>query len=78
MMPDPYDVFLSSPAVWNGTVYVGSGDHNVYAIDAQSGALRWKFVTGNIVHASPAVADGIVYIGSWDRYFTRSMRAPAR
>jgi eukaryotic-like serine/threonine-protein kinase len=68
MMPDPFDVFLSSPAVWNGTVYVGSGDHNVYAIDAQTGALRWKFVTGNVVHASPAVAGGIVYIGSWDRY----------
>ena len=68
VMPDPYDVFLSSPAVWNGTVYVGSGDHNVYAIDAQSGALRWKFSTGNVVHASPAVAGGIVYIGSWDRY----------
>lgn len=68
VMPDPFDVFLSSPAIWNGTVYVGSGDHNVYAIDASTGALRWKFATGNVVHASPAVADGTVYIGSWDRY----------
>lgn len=69
VMPDPYDVFLSSPAVWNGTVFVGSGDHNVYAIDARTGKLRWKFQTGNVVHASPAVHDGRVYIGSWDRYF---------
>ncbi|HXO16991.1 MAG TPA: PQQ-binding-like beta-propeller repeat protein [Candidatus Dormibacteraeota bacterium] len=68
VMPDPFDVFLSSPAVWNGTVYVGSGDRNVYALDARSGALRWKFATGNVVHASPAVHDGVVYIGSWDRY----------
>jgi outer membrane protein assembly factor BamB len=66
-MPDPFDVFLSSPAVVAGTVYVGSGDHHVYALDAASGALRWKFETGNVVHASPAVADGVVYIGSWDR-----------
>ncbi len=68
VMPDPFDVFLSSPAIYASTVYIGSGDHNVYALDATSGALRWKFATGNVVHASPAVADGIVYIGSWDRY----------
>jgi outer membrane protein assembly factor BamB len=68
MMPDPYDVFLSSPTVAGGIAYVGSGDHDVYAIDAASGKLRWKFATGNVVHASPAVADGTVYIGSWDRY----------
>ena len=68
-MPDPYDVFLSSPAVVAGTVYFGSGDRHVYAVDAQSGALRWRFETGDVVHASPAVADGVVYIGSWDRNF---------
>jgi outer membrane protein assembly factor BamB len=67
LMPDPFDVFLSSPTVVAGIVYFGSGDHHVYAVDASSGALRWKFETGNVVHASPAVADGVVYIGSWDR-----------
>ena len=66
-MPDPFDVFLSSPAVVGGTVYFGSGDHHVYALNAATGALRWKFETGNVVHASPAVADGVVYIGSWER-----------
>lgn len=69
VMPDPYDVFLSSPTISYGVVYIGSWDHCVYAIDARSGKLRWKFVTGNVVHASPAVSGGIVYVGSWDRYF---------
>jgi eukaryotic-like serine/threonine-protein kinase len=69
VMPDPYDVFLSSPAIAQGVVYFGSGDGNVYALDAGSGALRWKFRTGNVVHASPAIADGTVYVGSWDSYF---------
>lgn len=41
-MPDPFDFYLSSPAVWNGAVYFGSGDGNIYAIDATSGALKWK------------------------------------
>jgi len=68
-MPDPFDVYLSSPTVWNGAVYFGSGDGNVYAIDATSGTVKWKFKTGDVVHASPAIADGKLYIGSWDSYF---------
>ena len=39
-MPDPFDFYLSSPAVWNGAVYFGSGDGNVYALGADSGLLR--------------------------------------
>jgi outer membrane protein assembly factor BamB len=68
-MPDPFDFYLSSPVIDAETVYVGSGDGNIYALDAASGALRWKFRTGNVVHASPAIANGMVYIGSWDSYF---------
>jgi eukaryotic-like serine/threonine-protein kinase len=66
-MPDPFDVFLSSPAIAGSTVYIGSGDQNVYALHAGTGELRWRFATGDVVHASPAVVDGVVYIGSWDR-----------
>jgi len=67
-MPDPWDFYLSSPAVWNGAVYFGSSDGNVYSLDATSGALKWKFHTGDVVHSSPAIADGVLYIGSWDTY----------
>jgi outer membrane protein assembly factor BamB len=63
---DALDVYLSSPLVVEGTVFFGSGDGNLYALDAGSGALRWKFATGDVVHSSPAHADGIVYAGSWD------------
>jgi outer membrane protein assembly factor BamB len=68
-MPDPWDCWLSSPAIWKGAVYFGSGDGNVYALDAQTGALKWKFKTGDVVHASPAIANGTVFVGSWDSYF---------
>lgn len=67
-MPDPWDFYLSSPSVWNGVVYFGSSDGNVYAINANSGELKWKFKTGDVVHSSPAIADGTLYIGSWDTY----------
>jgi outer membrane protein assembly factor BamB len=66
---DPYDVYLSSPVVGGGSVYFGSGDGNVYALDATSGDLKWRFQTGDVVHASPAYADGVVFVGSWDSYF---------
>lgn len=66
-MPDPFDVFLSSPVVAHGVVYIGSGDQHVYALEASTGALRWSFRAGDVIHASPAVHDGVVYVGSWDR-----------
>lgn len=65
-IPDAWDLFVSSPAVANGKVYFGSGDGSIYAVDAQSGVLQWKFSTQDVVHASPAVVDGVVYVGSWD------------
>ncbi len=68
-MPDPFDCYLSSPVVWKGAVYFGSGDGNIYSLNAASGALNWKFKTGDVVHASPAIADGTLFIGSWDSYF---------
>jgi eukaryotic-like serine/threonine-protein kinase len=68
-VPDPFDFYLSSPAVSNGAVYFGSGDGNVYALDASTGAPKWKFHTADVVHASPAVSEGLVFIGSWDTYF---------
>ncbi len=61
------NIVYSSPAVVNGVVYVGSYDHNVYALNAQTGAKIWSYKTGSYVSwSSPAVADGVVYVGSFD------------
>ena len=68
-MPDPFDVYLSSPLVSQGSVYFGSSDGNVYSLDAANGKLNWKFQTGDVVHASPVLSSGVLYIGSWDSYF---------
>jgi outer membrane protein assembly factor BamB len=65
---DAYDLFTSSPAVANGKVFFGSGDGNVYALDAETGILQWKFPTKDVVHSSPAVVNNVVYVGSWDSY----------
>jgi len=39
------------------------------ALDSATDDLRWKFRTGEVVHASPALADGVFFFGSWDSYF---------
>lgn len=60
---------LSSPAIGsNGTVYVGSQDNKLYAINGKSGVKLWEFKTGGSVHSSPAIgSDGTVYVASLDK-----------
>jgi outer membrane protein assembly factor BamB/alpha-tubulin suppressor-like RCC1 family protein len=62
------DVVTSSPAIGaDGTVYVGSCDRKLYALDGATGAKRWEFQTGSWVASAPAIgADGTVYVGSYD------------
>ncbi len=59
----------STPVVVGDTVYFGSNDHNLYAVNTVDGSLRWKFTTGSWVESSPAVVNGIVYFGSNDGNF---------
>jgi outer membrane protein assembly factor BamB len=51
----PGNIF-SSPAVDGNTVYFGSDDHLVYALNATDGTLECSFDTGGRVEASPVVA----------------------
>jgi len=61
------------PISGSATVYVGGGDGYVYALDAATGAVKWRSVVGeslpskttNDIYnwASPAVVNGRVYMG---------------
>jgi outer membrane protein assembly factor BamB len=59
----------SSPAIGSdGTVYVGSIDKKLYAINGMTGAKLWEFEAGFYVQSSPAIGpDGTVYVGSDDK-----------
>jgi eukaryotic-like serine/threonine-protein kinase len=59
------DRIVSSPVWHAGTIYVGSDDGQLYAIDAASGRQRWQLATGGPVASTPAVADGRVYVVSY-------------
>jgi eukaryotic-like serine/threonine-protein kinase len=66
----------SSPAVVDGTVYCGSRDGFLYALDAASGGQRWRFDHQvSWVIGSPAVWEGRVYVGSSDGGFLQAVDA---
>ena len=63
----------SSPALGSdGTVYVGSFDGKLHALDPGTGAERWSFPTAAHIYSSPALASDAqgnttaIYIGSAD------------
>lgn len=56
----------SSPVVRDGTVYFGSDDHFLYAVDIASHNMKWKLEAGDIVRSRPAVEDGMVYFTADD------------
>jgi len=51
----------SSPTVVDGTVYVGSDDRRLYAIDAGTGQREWAKKFDSAVETSPAVTEGAVF-----------------
>ena len=66
----------SSPAVVNGTVFVGARDGWIYAIDAATGTEKWRFDHKvSWINTSPAVMDGVVYAGSSDAQFVQALDA---
>jgi outer membrane protein assembly factor BamB len=60
---------FGSPAIANRMAYIGSTDHNLYAVDLATGTQKWKFPTESRVNSSPAVSGGVVYFGSMDANF---------
>ena len=51
------------------TVFFGSSaDDKVYALDAQTGQIRWTFFTEGPVRLAPSISGNKVYVGSDDGY----------
>src|SRR5579885_1726010 len=57
---------ISSPAIADGNVYVGSFDQNLYALNARTGECVGTLQTKGPVNSSPAIANVIVYFSSLD------------
>lgn len=54
----------ASPVVANGTVYVASTDHWLYALDAKQWGIKWKFEAGGVIRYAPAFWNNRVYFSA--------------
>lgn len=54
----------ASPAISEGVVYIGSMDSTFYAIDAETGALRWKYKTDDGISSSAILYRDLCYFES--------------
>lgn len=68
--------FEAGGKVWSNlvfsdnTLYFGSLDHNVYALNTNTGELRWPpFATNSAIAATPLIVGDTLYIGSFDKGF---------
>jgi outer membrane protein assembly factor BamB/tRNA A-37 threonylcarbamoyl transferase component Bud32 len=60
------DEIRGTPAVDRGIVYVGSYDHNLYALKTSQGEFVWKYATDGGIVSKPAIHDNNVIFGSED------------
>ena len=56
----------ATPTVTQDTVYIGSYDNNLYALDRATGMMRWKFSSEGGVCSAPAIWRHLVIFGSED------------
>lgn len=60
------DEIRGGPGFDNGMIYVGSYDHNLYALDATDGKFVWKYPAEGGIVSKPTFAEGLALFGSED------------
>lgn len=66
------NMIQSSPTYYNNTIYAGSEDGKIYAINDADGTLKWSYQTGDQIISKPAIyertgAPALVIVGSHDK-----------
>ncbi|MEA2525734.1 MAG: hypothetical protein QOF73_2961 [Thermomicrobiales bacterium] len=65
------DDMVSSPAIVDGTVFIGIGDLDgglLLALSAEDGTEQWRYRVTGYVQTSPTILGGIVYFGGDDGF----------
>lgn len=61
------DEIRSSPALHQGSIFIGCYDNNLYSISAAEGKFQWKYATEGGIVSRPVVFDDNVFFGSEDK-----------
>ena len=56
----------TSPLYHRGTLYVGSLNHRLYALDAETGKVQWELELGGGIATTPALVEGLLIVGAND------------
>jgi outer membrane protein assembly factor BamB len=64
----PFDYAYQMVSAGGLLLYGSSADHKLYALDVESGKVRWTFFTEGPIRFSPAIYDGRVYLASDDGF----------
>lgn len=62
------DEIRGTPTFHDGVVYIGSYDHNLYALNATNGEFIWKYAADGGIVSKPAIHESKAYFGSTDQY----------
>lgn len=62
------DEIRGTPALHQGSLFIGCYDNNLYALNAADGQFQWKYPADGGIVSRPTIVDGTVYFGSEDRY----------
>ena len=56
--------------MWNGNVYVGFTNGQMYALDQNTGATKWSYQAGGALYlGGAAVANGLLFFGAGNGVF---------
>ena len=70
------DELRGSPKVSRDTVFFGSYDKKLYALNSKTGNIVWEYITEGGIVSRPLIEDNVVYFGSEDnRLFAVSTRS---
>ncbi|HEX5716820.1 MAG TPA: PQQ-binding-like beta-propeller repeat protein [Thermoanaerobaculia bacterium] len=73
-----WDWHGAKPLLADGVLYSGSGDGGFHAVDAASGARRWRFAAGGKVRGGAAISGERVLFGSSDHFVYALDRATGK
>ena len=61
------DDVRGTPTIFDGMLFVGAYDNNLYSLNAADGKFLWKYATDGGVVSRPLFYEGNVFVGSEDR-----------
>ena len=62
------DEIRGTASYQEGVLYIGSYDHNLYALETTNGKFIWKYAANGGIVSKPAIYDNKLYFGSTDQY----------